>query len=98
LDRVSIEIATDSGLRASEIISDLRAVAETLYYPMSVVGFWDYSMDMHLCPQEERRQPCPHKLDASDPRFEDYRATLQRGRQANLELHFSHANITMYLS
>ncbi len=43
----------------------LRTVAETLYYPMQVVGFWDYQMDMHLCPQEERRQACPQQAGGS---------------------------------
>lgn len=98
VDIVRINMETDSGVRATEIIADLRAVVETLYYPMQVVGFWDHGMDMHLCPQEERRQPCPHKLDKDDPSFEDYKYTLQRGRQASLEVVFPHAKVAMYLS
>ncbi len=98
MDNVTIEIKTETDLRATEIIADLRAVAETLYYPMQVVGFWDYQLDIHLCPQEERRQDCPHKLPESDPAFEDYALAIQRGRQANLEVKFSHASLTLYLS
>ena len=98
MDAVTIDIRTETNLRATEIIADLRAVAETLYYPMQVVGFWDYQMDMHLCPQEERRQDCPHKLPETDPDYENYARAIQRGRQANLEVNFTHAKITLYLS
>ena len=48
MDRVVVDIRSDSGSRASEIIADVRAVAETLYYPMKSVGFWDHREDMHL--------------------------------------------------
>ncbi len=98
MDNVIIDIQAQTDLRATEIISDLRAVAETLYYPMQVVGFWDYQMDMHLCPQEERRQDCPHKLPESDPAYESYAMAIQRNRKANLEVNFSHAKVTLYLS
>ena len=49
MDRVTVNIETQGGMRASEIIADLRATAETLYYPMTLVGFWDYRAEMHLC-------------------------------------------------
>ena len=98
MDKVILKIESESGIRATEIISDLRNVAETLYYPMQLVGFWDYQLDLHLCPQEERRQECPHKLPNDDPKFEDYRTALQRNRQANLELFFTHANVALFLS
>lgn len=97
MDTVTITVATESGMRASEIIADLRSVSETLYYPMTQVGFRDDRQDMHLCPQEERQQSCPHKLPDSDPDHVDYEATLQRERQANLRLDFSHAGISIYL-
>ena len=98
MDSIVVNIETSSDVRPTEIISDLRAVAETLYYPMQMVGFWDYQMDMHLCPQEERRQKCPHKLPESDPDYVDYVQALQRSRQANVEISFPHAKITLYLS
>ncbi len=84
--------------RASEIVADLRNVAETLYFPMKLAGFWDYQADMHLCPQEERRQECPHKLPESDPRYAEYTETLQRERRASLEVFFQHANVSIYLT
>ncbi len=98
MDRVTVNIETQGGLRASEIIADLRSAAETLYYPMTLVGFWDYRADMHLCPQEERRETCPHTLPEDDPRRVDYRMTMQRERQGNLEVVFPHAGIAVFLS
>jgi len=98
VDRVTVNITTEGGSRPTEIIADLRSVAETLFYPMKLVGFWDERADMHLCPQEERRQPCPHKLPPSDPSFIEYTRTLQRERRAQVELVFPHAGVTVYLS
>ena len=98
MDRVTVAIETRSGLRASEILADLRSVAETLYYPMKLVGFRDHQQGMHLCPHVERRRPCPHELPESDPAHVDYELTLKRERQANLRLDFPHARITLYLS
>ena len=98
MDRVIVNIETQGGIRASEIIADLRAAAETLYYPMTLVGFWDYRADMHLCPQEERRQECPHRLPDGDPSRVYYRMTMQRERQGNLEVFFPHAGIAVFLS
>ncbi len=97
MDRVSINIETDSGIRASEIIADLRIAAETLYFPMKLVGFWDHRADMHLCPQEERREACPHKLPEGHADHVDYVHTLQRERQAGLEVMFPHADIAVFL-
>ena len=98
MDQVVVDIKTDSGTRASEIVADLRTAAETLYFPMKLVGFWDHRADMHLCPQEERRQECPHKLPESDPGYVEYAYALQRERGANLEIFFPHAGITIYLA
>lgn len=98
MNRVTVSIETDSGIRPSEIVADLRSAAETLYYPMTVVGFWDYRLDIHLCPQEERRMPCPHRLPCGHRGRVDYRATMERERQANLEVFFPHADIALFLS
>ena len=97
MNRVVVDIKSDSEARASEIIADLRTAAETLYYPMKLVGFWDHHADMHLCPQEERKQVCPHKLPESDPDHVEYEHTLQRERRANLEVTFPHAEVAIYL-
>ncbi len=98
IDTITVAIETDSDSRASEILADLRTVAETLYFPMKMVGFWDYAADLHLCPQEERRERCPHKLPVEDPDRVDYVSTLQRERRASLELHFPHAGVKIYMN
>lgn len=98
IDKITVTIQSDGDARASEILADLRSVAETLYYPMKLVGFWDYRADLHLCPHEERREACPHKLPANHPEHVDYVNTLQRERKANIELDFPHAGITIFLS
>ena len=97
MERVVVQIASDGDYRATETVADLRNAAETLYFPMRLVGFWDTRADMHLCPQEERRQPCPHRLPEDDPGRVDYALQLQRGRGGSLEVFFPHAEITVYL-
>lgn len=94
---VQVTFSGDMDFRASEIIADLRTAAETLFFPMTMCGFWDRAADMHLCPQEERRQPCPHKLPADDPERVDYSRTLERERQAVLEVVFAHAGMSIFL-
>ena len=83
MDKVTIDIKTEGGSRPSEIISDLRNATEALYYPMTLAGFWDYQADLHLCPQKDRREECPHKLPAADPRYVKYTQTMQRDRNVN---------------
>ncbi len=98
MEKITINIQSNGDTRASETIADLRNASEVLYFPMKLVGFWDHQAGMHLCPQEERRQPCPHTLPESDPARVDYATALQRERGANLELTFPHAGVVLYLS
>ena len=98
MEEVTLDIKGQGTLRATEIISDLRIVAETLYGPMKMVGFWDYQKDMHLCPHMERRQDCPHTLKKDAPDFVSYISTLERERHCNLAVSFPLAEITLYLS
>ena len=97
MERIVIDITTDGDYRATETVADLRNAAETLYFPMRLVGFWDKRADMHLCPQEERRQPCPHGLPEDDPAHVDYAQQLQRYRGGSLAVFFPHAEVTVYL-
>ena len=97
LDRVVVEIKTDGEFRASETIADLRNAAETLYFPMRMVGFWDRRADLHLCPQEEREEPCPHRLPEGDLGHVDYGLHLQREMGGSLEVFFPHAGVAVYL-
>lgn len=98
IEKVTVSIEVDGAARATEILADLRSVSETLFYPMSLVGFWDYRADLHLCPHEERREACPHNLPADHPDYVEYVSTLQRERRASIELNFPHAGITIFLS
>lgn len=98
MDRVTITIDTEGGSRPSEILADLRAVAETLYFPMRLVGFWDSRADIHLCPQEERRELCPHRLPTGDAGRVDYETTISRERRGSLQVVFPHAGIAIYLA
>ena len=97
MNRVTIAIDAQGDARASEILADLRMAAEALYHPMRVVGFWE-GPDMHLCPDEERRAPCAHQLNDARAAQASYAASMQRDRQANLQLDFPHAGLTLYLS
>ena len=83
MEEVTLDIKGQGVLRPTEIISDLRIVAETFYGPMKMVGFWDYQKDMHLWPRMERRQACPHSLKENDPNFASYIRTLERERHCN---------------
>ncbi len=98
MNKVTIRIDADGDIRASEILADLRTAAETLFFPMRQVGFWDYQADIHLCPQEERRQPCPHNLPAEHPSRTEYASTMQRERRASVQVVFPHANVDIFLS
>ena len=98
MDRVTITIASEGGSRPSEILADLRAAAETLYFPMRLVGFWDSRADIHLCPQEERRERCPHRLPDGDAGRIEYEVTMSRERRGSLEVAFPHAGIAIYLA
>ncbi len=98
MERVTITIESEGGSRATETVADLRNAAETLYFPMKLAGFVDRQAGVHLCPQEERREECPHDLPETDPRRVEYVTTLQRERRASLEVEFPHAGVTFYLT
>ena len=98
MEEVTLDIKGQGVLSLTEIISDLRIVAETFYGPMKMVGVWDYQKDMHLCPQMERRQACPHSPQENEPNFVSYISTLERERNCNFAVSFPHAEITLYLS
>ena len=94
---VQVDIEEHEVFRPSEIIADLRVAAEALYYPFKVVGFWDSHADMHLCPQEQRREECPHRLPEEDDGFVDYEEMVSRQMGATLRVEFPHAKVSLYL-
>ena len=95
---VSVNIEENQVFTASQILADLRAVAETLFHPLRQVGFWDDQADgMHLCPYESRKAQCPHKLPHDNPAYVSYSKTAEREMDAVLEVHFPHAQVYVYL-
>ena len=98
MEEITINISGKENYRPTEVLSDLRIVAETMYGPMKMVGFWDFEKDIHLCPHIEKRKECPHKLNQSDPNYVDYETTLMRERQATLAISFPYAKTTLFLS
>lgn len=94
---VQVNIEEHRVFRPSEIIADLRTAAEALYFPLRMVGFWDSHADMHLCPQEQRREECPHRLDSGDAGHVEYDVTASRDMGATLRVEFPHARVRLYL-
>ena len=98
MEKATVRIETDSPFRPSEIMGDLRIVAETLYHPMRLVGFWDAAANTHMCPETELGQSCPHGAPAGHPDHVPYSRSMQRLKQAAVEVVFPHANVSMFLS
>ena len=95
---VKVEIEGNEVFRASEVVADLRNVAETLFHPLRLVGFWDDQADgMHLCPYESSSRECPHHLPVGDPGRIEYFKTAERDLDAVLEVVFPHAGVHIYL-
>ena len=98
MEHIEVSIRTDGAFRATEVIADLRNVAETLFNPMRLVGFWDQQAGgMHLCPQEQLGRECLHNLPPDDPRRVDYATTAGGEMRASLEIGFPHAGVFLYL-
>jgi hypothetical protein len=97
MEIVTVNIEPNRPIRATETMADLRNVSESLYFPMRVAGFWDTRPDLHLCPDEERRQECSHRQPNGEFDAKAYASTMERMRHATLQLEFPHAQITLYL-
>jgi hypothetical protein len=95
--RVTVRVEENDVFKGSQILADLRTVAETLFYPLKQVGFWEEHSGLHLCPFEARRKPCPHKLPEEDSARVEYSATAQHDMNARLEVSFPHAGVLLYL-
>ncbi len=98
MEKIEVAIPRSLSYRATEMVADLRNAAETLFFPMHVVGYWDAPSGDHLCPQAQRRARCPHALASDDPGHEDYLATVERDLEGVLEVSFPHASVRLYLS
>ncbi len=98
METATVHIETDSAFRPTEIMGDLKIVAETLYFPMRLVGFWDAEADTHMCPETELGQVCPHTIVEGEQGYMPYSKSMQRLKQAAIEVSFPHANVRMFLS
>ncbi len=98
MERVTVEIRTEGDFRATEIMADLRNVAQTLYHPLRPISFWDVTADnAHLCPFQNRGQECLHLLPKDDPRYVEYARTVEDQMDGVLEVYFPHAQVYIYL-
>ena len=97
MTRVTVDIRTDSDFRSTEIVADLRNVAEILFFPMRCVGFWDSPTGGHICPELLRREECPHRGGSPEEDLARYQATVGRQLKGALEIAFPHADVYIYL-
>ena len=95
LAHIEIQLVTPQEYRGSEIIGDLRGVAETLFYPFKFVGYWDGQTGSHLCPKTEAGKSCPHGTGAEAQN--SYALTVEDELAGELEVVFPHADLTVYL-
>ena len=97
MNKIVINIETEGDIRASETMADLRNVVENLYFPMRIAGFWAFQANVHLCPQDERRHGCTHRLADPAAGISAYVQTLQNELNTNVEVYFPHADISFYM-
>ena len=98
MEHVTVDITTPGGFRATEIMADLRNVAQALYHPLRPVTFWDVMAEnAHLCPHQNQGQECPHLLPLDDPRHVEYAYTVEHQMDGILEVYFPHAQVYIYL-
>ena len=94
---VTVDIHTESGFRATEILADLRNVAEVLFYPMMCVGFWDGPSGGHICPQLQRGEECSHSNVPGPEPLAAYRLTVEDQLRGSIEVVFPHADVNIFL-
>ena len=98
MEFVTVQKQTPGGFRATEIMADLRQVAQTLYHPLRPITFWDIDAEnAHLCPQQNQGQQCPHVSPATDPNHVEYVHTVEHQMNGILEVYFPHAQVYIYL-
>lgn len=104
MEIIEISIPQSVSYRASEIVADLRNAAEELFHPMQVVGYWDAPTADHLCPLAQMQLDCPHVKESGGDgapcaiTLDTYRESVERERSGVLELHFTHADVRVFLS
>ena len=98
IERITVSLDSDGSSRASEIVADLRNVAEALFHPLRLVAYWDAQAEgRHICPQADRGEECPHHLPPGSPDHVPYGQTVDRDLAGTLEVCFPHAGLSIYL-
>ena len=97
METVTVRLSTSSIYRASEIVADLRNAAETLFYPLRSVGYWDGPSGDHLCPQSHVRRRCPHASAPGEGDGVPYAQTVEDELHGFLEVVFPHAGVSIFL-
>ena len=95
LARIAVKLEGPSEYRGTEIIGDLRVIAETLYYPFKFVAFWDGQTGNHLCPQTQAGLRCAHTPD--DAGRTAYAVAVEDEMAGELEVTFPHADLSIFL-
>ena len=93
--RIAVNLDGPPQYRGTEIIGDLRVIAETLYYPFKFVAFWDGQTGNHLCPQSQASKPCGHSPD--DAGRAAYAVTVEDEMAGEMEVFFPHADLSIFL-
>ena len=95
LARIAVNLDGPAEYRGTEIIGDLRVIAETLYYPFKFVGFWDGQTGNHLCPQTQAGEACWHP--PGDDGLAAYAVAVEDQMKGELEVFFPHADLSIFL-
>lgn len=93
--RIAVSLDGPPQYRGTEIIGDLRVIAETLYYPFKFVAFWDGQTGNHLCPHAQTGRPCGHP--PNDAGRAAYAVTVEEEMGGELEIFFPHADLSIFL-
>lgn len=95
LAHIKVNLDGPPEYRGTEIIGDLRVIAETMYYPFKFVAFWDGQTGNHLCPQTQAGEKCSHTPD--DAGRSAYAVAVEDHMKGELEVHFPHADLSIFL-
>ena len=95
LARIAVNLDGPAEYRGTEIIGDLRVIAETLYYPFKFVAFWDGQTGNHLCPQTQAGVACAHP--PSDEGRAAYAVAVEDQMKGEMEVFFPHAGLSIFL-
>ena len=94
---VEVNISPQNKFRPTEIIADLRNVAETLYHPLKLSGFWDERASEHLCFDKNKGDICRHLTSEGVFSMELYLQDNRPLSKHTMIVKFPHAGIWILL-